>query len=385
MKKSLSILIAILAFLPLYAQPTGYVAYWPFDGNAQDQSGNLNHGTVSGATLTTDRDGATNSAYYFDGVDDYIVIPNAPELQFGESSFSVALWIYPEDCNNVRFINNRGTGLWGNYPGYQVKAWENGSNWYFGDAGINDANQNYIKCVGCGSEYPLNNWHHIAMVYEADNQLKLYVNGVLDGTVSTGPFGDITNSLPTAIGAAVADEGTYNPSSPALTQLFRGKIDEVYLYNRALTSGEVAELYQPGSGSGGSTVWQENGNHIYFNTGNVAINTTSVPNGYVFGVDGKMITKEVKVSLTGWADHVFDAEYPLLPMEKLEQFIQRNHHLPGIPAEKEVTEYGIHLGEMNAKLLEKTEELTLYLLEMKKEIDWLKRENVLLREKLEGN
>ncbi|RKY55315.1 MAG: hypothetical protein DRP89_03575, partial [Candidatus Neomarinimicrobiota bacterium] len=75
-----------------YAQNNGLVAYYPFNGNANDESGNGNDGTVNGATLTTDRFGNENSAYSFDGVDDYIMVQDSPELQFGTNDFTIALW-----------------------------------------------------------------------------------------------------------------------------------------------------------------------------------------------------------------------------------------------------------------------------------------------------
>ncbi|MBU4445745.1 hypothetical protein KJ656_11790, partial [bacterium] len=67
----------------------GIVAYYPFNGNANDESGNDNHGTVNSATLTTDRFGNENSAYYFDGEDDYIRIQHSPELSSANQSISL--------------------------------------------------------------------------------------------------------------------------------------------------------------------------------------------------------------------------------------------------------------------------------------------------------
>ncbi len=77
-------LIVVLVFatnvmaqnIPSYLPKEGLVGYWPFNGNANDESGNGNHGTVNGATLSSDRNGVANSAYNFDGVDDYIVNSN---------------------------------------------------------------------------------------------------------------------------------------------------------------------------------------------------------------------------------------------------------------------------------------------------------------------
>jgi len=74
----------------------GLVAYYPFNGNANDESGNGNNGTVYGATLSNDRFGNIDSAYSFDGVDDYIDIMNSDELNFGEGDFTISSWLkYP--------------------------------------------------------------------------------------------------------------------------------------------------------------------------------------------------------------------------------------------------------------------------------------------------
>ena len=77
-------------------------------------------------------------------------------------------------------------------------------------------------------------------------------------------------------------------------------------------------------------------------------------------VNGEVKAKEVNVTLTGWADHVFHPNYQLLPLSDLQLYIQDHNHLPNIPTESEVEVNGLNLGEMNAKLLEKIEELTLY-------------------------
>ena len=70
----------------------GLVAYYPFNGNAKDESGNGHDGDVKGATLANDRNGNSNSAYYFDGADDYINLGNDDDFNFGESDFSISLW-----------------------------------------------------------------------------------------------------------------------------------------------------------------------------------------------------------------------------------------------------------------------------------------------------
>ncbi|WP_299117476.1 hypothetical protein [uncultured Winogradskyella sp.] len=111
-----------------------------------------------------------------------------------------------------------------------------------------------------------------------------------------------------------------------------------------------------------------------FSTGNVGIGTMSFVDGsdtYRLSVDGKIRAHGVKI-YTDWADYVFEDAYKLPTLEEVEQYIKENGHLKDIPSAKEVEENGIELGEMNKLLLQKIEELTLYTIELKKEIEELK-------------
>ncbi len=113
-------------------------------------------------------------------------------------------------------------------------------------------------------------------------------------------------------------------------------------------------------------------NHVTIHrSGNVGIGTTD-PGSYKLAVNGHIRTKEITVE-SDWADFVFEDDYQLMPLEKLEKHIKKEKNLPGIPKEKEVKENGVEVGEMQAKLLEKVEELTLYVIELKKENTELKK------------
>ena len=96
-------------------------------------------------------------------------------------------------------------------------------------------------------------------------------------------------------------------------------------------------------------------------------------------VNGTVTAKEVIVTTEGWPDFVFSDKYKLMPLNKLEQHVKVNKSLPGIPNEKEVLEGGVKLGDMQAKLLEKVEELTLYVINQDKELTELKKENAELK------
>ncbi len=99
-------------------------------------------------------------------------------------------------------------------------------------------------------------------------------------------------------------------------------------------------------------------------TGNVGIGVTNPQ--YKLAVEGTIAAREVKVTAEAWSDFVFHPTYKLRTLNEVEQFIKTNNHLPEIPTETEVKQNGIGLGEMNAKLLQKIEELTLYMIEQQK-------------------
>jgi hypothetical protein len=113
--------------------------------------------------------------------------------------------------------------------------------------------------------------------------------------------------------------------------------------------------------------------------GNVGIGTTNPTNK--LEVNGTIRAKEVIVETTGWSDYVFAPGYKLAPLSEVETHIATNGHLPGIPSAAEVAEKGVSVGDMQAKLLAKVEELTLHMIAMQKEIAQLKSENAALKTK----
>lgn len=117
------------------------------------------------------------------------------------------------------------------------------------------------------------------------------------------------------------------------------------------------------------------------NDGNMSIG--SLEHGtHKLAVEGTIGAREIKVEASGWSDFVFKNNYELRTLEEVERHIAERGHLPEIPSEEEVTENGINLGEMDAKLLMKIEELTLYMIEMNKQVQQLKSENQELKEKV---
>ncbi|MFL9483221.1 pyocin knob domain-containing protein [Chitinophagaceae bacterium LWZ2-11] len=111
--------------------------------------------------------------------------------------------------------------------------------------------------------------------------------------------------------------------------------------------------------------------------GNVGIGTTSPTEK--LSVNGNIRSKKITVTQQNWPDYVFDSSYTLQSLSQVEQFIKDNKHLPDVPSAKEVADKGLDLGDNQALLLKKIEELTLYMIEMKKENEEMKKENQKVR------
>ena len=187
----------------------------------------------SNVVVVTNQDvaGSIDGADDFNGTTDYVRVPDAASLQFGEGSFTAEAWINPISATgSVRIANNRGTGVGGSYAGWQLKITDaGGGNWRFTDTGIDDGGLPYNPYDNLTTSYPYGVWYQVVMVYEADTALRLYVNGVLDGEIfPTRLYGSISNTLPTVIGASIVHQGD---ELGADNQFFDGIIDEVRLSN----------------------------------------------------------------------------------------------------------------------------------------------------------
>ena len=203
----------------LQSLQNGLVAYYPFNGNALDGSGNGNNGTVHGATLTTDRYGNNNSAYFFNGAGTYINVPNSTSLQIN-TVISMCAWI---DFENGGTMNPR---ILHKYDYQLATLSTNPARKIFSQFGNNNnssvTSQNILQA---------NNWHFVALTYNGSNII-LYINGIQDSSIPyTGSIGISSYDL------------TIGINSQNLQDWFKGKIDDIRIYNRAITSQEVDCLY----------------------------------------------------------------------------------------------------------------------------------------------
>ncbi|PBQ34702.1 hypothetical protein CNR22_23975 [Sphingobacteriaceae bacterium] len=218
----------------LYAQiPTaGLIGRWEFSGNANDLSSSGNDGTVFGATLVSDRCNNANSAYYFNGITDYIKML-APGPQ-GNSSRSVAFWAK---------TNNNGTMALFTYgSGGIAEAFQAQYNYGCAGLGLDIAVQQITKGNSCITD---NNWHHIALVYDGSgnqqlNSVDFYVDALLVSSQACG-VGNGTQILNTGGQTPIVIGNDSNFPNPI--RWFEGSLDDYYLYDRVLTPQEIYQLF----------------------------------------------------------------------------------------------------------------------------------------------
>jgi len=216
----------------------GLVAYYPFNGNANDESGNGNNGTSYGATQTTDRFGNANSAYSFDGSGDYIDVPNAPSLNptdaititawFKADSFALGSYSWP---NIVRKSDNDGT------KGYTMEiqwVYENRPS-LWGAVYLKD--QGWLMPIE-PFQLPVaeDTWYFAASVFDGLT-LTNYLRSMDQTSFTTAQINGSGNIVPSSNNLWIGNAPIYGDRS------FDGIIDDVRIYNRALTTDEVIEVY----------------------------------------------------------------------------------------------------------------------------------------------
>jgi len=203
----------------------GLVAYYPFSGNANDESGYGNNGIVSGATLTSDRFGHANSAYSFDGATNYIQVPSSPSLEI-QDAITLSAWVYHLSNSTPQHIVNMSALS----TGYRL------ASWWANPAGnsleIYDLNQ-LQNIVDDGRQPYIGVWTHVAATWDG-SVMRVYRDGVLGGsTVFTGNISVANNDLYI---------GVLNPIPWPIQGYFHGYMDEVRVYNRALSESEIDQL-----------------------------------------------------------------------------------------------------------------------------------------------
>lgn len=202
-------------------QTGNLIAYYPFNGNANDESGNGNNGTVSGAFLDVDRFGNSSRAYYFNGTNSSIQVPNVPALNF-QNSISVALWIkvgtfYDREEYPISH------GNWQNR--WKISITNQRIRWTI-------KTSDGIKDLDSKTQLVTNTYYDVVVAYNGSD-FEIYINGDLDafsswsGTIQSSP-------VALTIGQDVPGDNNYN---------FNGWLDDIRIYDYALSMAEIQNLY----------------------------------------------------------------------------------------------------------------------------------------------
>ena len=237
-----------MAQVPSYVPTNGLVGYWPFNGNANDESGNGNNGAVIGATLTSDRNGNTNKAFGFNAIGDII---NLPEIDSSigtpNNSSSYSIWFKGEPINGN---NNVGILLRATNNTFDYQLRFEVTRAVGGLTGLRT--KVYYRCPAENNEpvnsslYDPNIWHNIIVVINGSTgDYSYYFDGVYESSMSftfNSSNNYYTSSRSWQIGSLVP-----NPFTPS--HQFFGSIDDICIWNRALTQQEITNLYNSTSTS----------------------------------------------------------------------------------------------------------------------------------------
>ena len=215
----------------------GLVGYWSFDfRTAEDESNNNNDGTVHGAS---EIDGISGKAFDFNGVNDYIAVPDNPSLEFGNNDITISFWIKCINTNLKTEPISKDRGLDG-YRSWRVLINDAELRFVTSDNGHNEEGHQIFGGT-IGANLQNNIWYHIVVVKDGTDAI-FYVNGNVvndDDTIYHSKIHD--SSVKLHIGCRLGWEGYP-------IEHFPGVIDEVRIYNRVLSGDEIKELYVNPSG-----------------------------------------------------------------------------------------------------------------------------------------
>lgn len=270
MKKQLLFLATAICSLnlmaqtvPFYVTTNGLLGWWPFNGNANDVSGNSNNGTVNGATLTSDRNGNANAAYYFSSTGCATRIDAQINTTSIQTGLTIAIWISKtgEGCISPRILEFR---VANDGPGEAQWGWPfpNASNKIY----MGSTTSTGFKCSYGVPIVPNNFWTHLVYTNDGING-RFYQDGILKGTVASAGNPILSGN--------VAFGRMNHPSNDA----FNGRIDDIGIWNRALTQREILSLYS-GCSSSAITIQPINQNLVDGNNAQFSVSTSATSSSY---------------------------------------------------------------------------------------------------------
>jgi hypothetical protein len=331
MKHLLFVALATIGFtgetiaqnLPNYVPANGLVGWWPFNGNANDESGNGNNGSISDAIITLDRFGISNSAYQSGQLTPLISIPN---VSINSSSFACSYWInYSSQPINTsiadvshEWLNN------GTFTSFR----QLNSTLGWGSAGINGSSDQVIL----NSPNPIITlgWNHI-IIMRSNQIMQTWINGINVASDSLVQNGSLISTKTLYLGGDPQNT-IQNPLAK-----FNGDIDDVGIWNRALTQEEITDLYNSNSGiTGFNSTTLNNTIKIFPNPANdqltIDYGNFANMNGYQLKIENSLgqqlfqtnITQQTDyLSLNNWGGnglyfvHIIDAQGNTIDIRKI--------------------------------------------------------------------
>jgi len=271
--------------VPNYVPTNSLVGWWPFNGNANDESGNNLNGSVLGANLTSDRNNINNASYDFSFLNagwgsqnNEVYIPDSPLLDVNQ--ITVSVWIYPRsyfwpgDPNNPNStILNRFQYGYSNPNG---QAWGIGFNATSVTGGIVGTNGTGGSSAVSNTALTLNQWHHIVMTYDLSN-IKLFVDGVLSATQPYNGAMNTSGNSGISIGESNQANGYWTYTD--------GKIDDIGMWSRALTQQEISTLYNASNCFNNTAITPQNNSLSIGNTATFTASTSDPNPSYLWQSD----------------------------------------------------------------------------------------------------
>jgi Concanavalin A-like lectin/glucanases superfamily len=219
--------------IPTYVPTDGLVGWWPFSGNAEDGSGNNNHGVVTNAALTTDRFGNNNAAYLFNGFNSLIEVADAASLRCRK--LTISAWV---KCTNISVGNQilyKGSRTTANSEAYALTLDNTGAPFSAAKLGSNCVRGVGWLGPGYGTSIDTGAWVHFVVTYDGDSS-KLYKNGILE---TSRAFPGLIDSC---AGGELRFGYDHNSYSSSTGNPFNGSIDDIAIWNRALGEAEITNL-----------------------------------------------------------------------------------------------------------------------------------------------
>lgn len=220
----LTAIVSLFGCIGVAQTADGLVAYYPFNGNTLDESSFQNHAISDGAILTTDRFGNEDAAYAFDGLDDVIKAPDSDQLSF-QNDFTISIWANTTEIKSQELIRKGITVNGPNTAPYSARLSSVGGTGFMAYTS-NGLFNNVIQ-----DGYDINRWLHYTFIREND-ELKLFINGILRSTIA------VSGTMLNETGELLIGSRLQLPSDT-----FKGSMDDVRLYNRALSHNEISDLF----------------------------------------------------------------------------------------------------------------------------------------------